>query len=51
VSDNVYSGLAAGVTIEVPFKKGGESKFAVDYAYRATNPFNGTHNFTVSFKM
>jgi len=51
VSDNVYSGLAAGVTIEVPFKKDGESKFAVDYAYRSTNPFSGTHNFTVSFKM
>ncbi len=51
VGDNVYSGLAAGFSIEVPFKKNGESKFAIDYAYRSTNPFNGTHNFGVSFKM
>jgi len=51
VGDNAYTGLAAGLTFEVPFKKNGESKFAIDYAYRTSNPFNGTHNFMVSFKI
>jgi Type IX secretion system membrane protein PorP/SprF len=51
VGDNAYSGLAAGISLEVPFKKNGESRFSIDYAYRATNPFNGTHNFGISFKI
>lgn len=48
---NIYSGLCAGVTIEVPMKKASTSRFAVDYAYLATNPFNGTHNFSIRYKM
>ena len=51
VSDNAYTGLAAGLTIEVPIKKGGTSRFAIDYAYRATNPFNGSHNFSILYKI
>ncbi len=39
-----FTGPTAGVSIELPF---GEKKstFAVDYSYRATNPFNGVHSF------
>lgn len=48
---NVYSGLCAGLTIEVPLKKASLSRFAIDYAYLATNPFNGTHNFSIRYKM
>lgn len=48
---NVYTGLCAGVTIEVPLKKDSPGKFAVDYAYLATNPFEGTHNFSLRYKM
>lgn len=48
---NVYSGLCAGVTIEVPMKKESTGRFAVDYAYLATNPFDGTHNFSIRYKM
>jgi len=44
---SVYSGLSAGVTLEVPPKKGSNSRFGIDYAYRATQPFSGTHNFSV----
>jgi len=44
---SVYSGLSAGVTLEVPTKKEGDSRFGIDYAYRATAPFSGTHNFSV----
>jgi hypothetical protein len=48
---NVYTGLSAGATIEVPLKKDSLSRFAVDYAYLATNPFSGTHNFSIRFKI
>jgi len=45
VDANAYSGLAAGVSFDVPLKKGGDTRLGVDYAYRATDPFSGTHNF------
>lgn len=48
---SVYSGLCAGVTVEVPLKKDSAGRFAVDYAYLATNPFSGTHNFSLRYKM
>ena len=47
----LYSGLSAGVTIEVPTKKGSTGRFAVDYAYLATLRFEGTHNFSIRYKM
>ncbi len=49
IPNNVYSGLAAGVTIEVPFGKRTDSRLAVDYAYRATHVWSGTHNLTFRF--
>lgn len=48
---SVYTGLCVGATIEVPTKKDSAGRFAVDYAYLATNPFNGTHNFSIRYKM
>ncbi len=48
---NVYSGLCGGLTIEVPTKKESAGRFAIDYAYLATNPFDGTHNFSIRYKM
>lgn len=44
---NVYTGLAAGVSIDVPLKRASGQVVGIDYAYRATNPFKGTHNFTL----
>ena len=41
---NVYTGIAAGVSAEIPLKKESSSRLGIDYAYRFTNPFNGTHN-------
>jgi hypothetical protein len=46
----IYSGLSAGLTIEVPTKKDTSGKFGVDYAYLATSPFSGTHQFSIRFK-
>ncbi len=48
-SRNIYTGFSAGGSIEVPFKKGGANNLGVDYAYRTTNPFKGTHNLTLRF--
>jgi len=51
VDKNVYSGISAGASIDVPIKKGSANRFGIDYAYRATNPFDGTHNFSVRFSL
>lgn len=47
VQDNLYTGIAAGASVELPFSKEGKSRIGLDYGYRATNPFRGTHNFSV----
>jgi hypothetical protein len=41
----LYDGLSAGASIRVPLKKGDKSKsVSIDYAWRNTRIFNGTHN-------
>jgi opacity protein-like surface antigen len=44
---NIHTGLSAGASLQVPFKKGGDQKIGVDYAYRTTSPFDGTHQFGI----
>jgi hypothetical protein len=44
---NVYTGLAAGFGFEVPFKKKSKQILGIDYGYRTTNPFNGSHNLSL----
>jgi hypothetical protein len=41
---SVYTGPSAGLTVQVPFGKEKASSFAIDYSYRPTDPFAGTHN-------
>jgi len=43
---NVYTGMNYGISIDAP---SGKSRFGFDYAYRATNPFSGTHVFGVRY--
>lgn len=45
--DNLYTGLSAGISIDVPLKRADNRIVGIDYAYRATNPFRGSHNFSV----
>ncbi|MDF1696553.1 MAG: PorV/PorQ family protein [Saprospiraceae bacterium] len=47
VEENLYTGLAGGVSIDVPLKRADNRTVGIDYAYRATNPFRGTHNFSI----
>jgi hypothetical protein len=51
VDESIFTGLAAGVTLEVPTKKQSSGRFAVDYAYQSTSPFSGTHNFSLRYKI
>jgi hypothetical protein len=45
------TGLTAGFSFEVPFKKGGDQTFAVDYSFRDTDPFNGIHTIGVRINL
>ena len=48
----LYTGLAAGATLNVPVsKKDGAPRIAIDYAYRHTKIYNGTHNFSVRINL
>lgn len=48
---NVYTGIAGGFSVNVPLKKGSKQKISLDYAYRTTNPFRGSHNFGVRLQI
>lgn len=46
----IYTGLSAGVSLMVPLSKENKNtRFGVDYAYRQSRLWNGTHNFGVRF--
>ena len=48
---SAYTGISGGFSIEVPLKKESGRKFGIDYAYRASQPFNGTHNIGIRFNL
>jgi hypothetical protein len=39
----VFTGLSGGLTVSVPLNREKGSVFSVDYSYRDTKPFNGSH--------
>ena len=43
--NGIYTGLAAGISFDVPLKKDSPNKLGIDYSYRDTEPYSGTHNF------
>lgn len=47
--NNAHTGLAAGVSLNVPFKKDDEDSPAlgIDYSYRTSSPYDGTHTLGV----
>jgi len=47
IQENLYTGLAGGASVELPFNAAGDKRIGIDYAYRTTNPFRGTHNFSI----
>jgi len=47
----VYTGVSAGLSIEVPLKKDGNNRFGLDYAYRHTKLWSGSHTFSLRFNL
>ena len=43
-SGMVFTGLSCGFSVSVPFNKEKETGIAIDYSYRASNPYSGTHS-------
>lgn len=44
---NIYDGLAMGISVLAPLGRNSTNRVAIDYAYRTTNVFAGTHNITL----
>jgi hypothetical protein len=42
-----FTGVMGGFTFEVPVRKDSETTFGLDYSFRHSNPFGGTHTFGV----
>jgi len=45
--DNAFTGLAAGASLNVPLDKKGNNMLSLDYGYRHSNPFQGSHSIGV----
>jgi len=46
---SVYSGLCGGFSLEVPLKKDSHSIFGIDYGYRASRVWSGSHTIGIRF--
>ncbi|MBK8450490.1 MAG: PorV/PorQ family protein [Saprospiraceae bacterium] len=47
INKTAHTGLAAGASVSVPLKKKSETRLAIDYGYKHSDPFQGTHQFGV----
>lgn len=48
VGKSAYTGLGLGASVNIPLDKKGNTMLGLDYAYRTTKPFEGTHNVGLS---
>ena len=46
-----YTGPCGGFTVEIPLNKEKGSSFGLDYSYRASDPFQGTHSVGVRINL
>jgi opacity protein-like surface antigen len=52
ITGPLYTGLAAGATVSLPMsKENPSSRLSIDYAYRETKIFDGTHNVGVRISL
>jgi hypothetical protein len=42
---SAHTGLAGGVSVSIPLNKKTDSKLSIDYGYKHSDPFQGTHQF------
>ncbi len=47
IGDELHTGLAAGASVIIPMKKDSDTKIGIDYGYRPTNPFKGSHSLSM----
>lgn len=47
----VYTGLAAGASIQIPMNKAKSKFIGVDYGYRDSRVWNGSHNISLKFTL
>lgn len=50
-SETVFTGPSAGISVDFPFGQEKKSAIAIDYAYRATQPFSGVHSIGVRLSL
>ncbi len=49
--ETVFTGPSAGLSVDFPFGEEKKSAIAIDYGYRATNPFSGVHSIGVRLSL
>ncbi|MFT3884000.1 MAG: PorV/PorQ family protein [Flavobacteriales bacterium] len=49
--ETAFTGPSGGVSVDFPFGEEKKSKLAIDYGYRATNPFNGVHSIGIRLSL
>lgn len=47
----LYTGLAAGASVNIPLSKENPNQVSIDYSYRQTKIYDGTHNFGVRISL
>ena len=47
----VSSGVSAGISVDLPLGKESEKDVSMDYAFRSTNTFSGSHSLGLTFKL
>ncbi len=48
---SVYTGLAGGLTVNIPGKKDSDKMMSIDYSYQATRVWGGTHNISLRLNL
>lgn len=51
VSTSVFTGLSAGLSLEMPLSDNNRNRLSIDYGFQATNTFDGVHSFGISFAL
>ena len=46
-----FTGFMGGFTFEVPVRPGSNTTFGLDYSFRHSNPFGGSHTFGVRLNL
>ncbi len=49
--NSAFTGVMGGFTFEVPISSNSTTTFALDYSYRHSNPFGGSHTFGVRLNL